>query len=109
MRKYLKFTSVGGGAYDIAEAGDFVFSLDDFTGLGQSSNNGLKICMNAPYQLSGSGVNSIAFTVTGSGDAGQVIWNAMSKAITAAPGGNIDFILPEGYAITSWQMEGFFI
>ena len=70
-------------SYDIAPEGDFVYSLDDLNGLGQSSYNGLKICMNAPYQLSGSGVNSIAFTVTGSGDAGKPIWNAMSKAITA--------------------------
>lgn len=108
MRRYLKFTSVGGGANDIAEAGDFVFSLDDFTGIAQSGNTDLKICMNVPYNET-TGVNTIAFTVTGAGDAGRVIWDAMSKAIIAAPGGNVDFTLPEGYAITSWQMEGFLV
>ena len=108
MRNYLKYTSVGGGSNTIAEAGDFVFSLNDFTGIAQSSNTSLTICMNVPWD-NGTSINAIAFTVTGAGDAGEIIWNAMSKAITAAPGGNIDFILPEGYAITSWQMEAFLV
>ena len=108
MANFLKFYSEGGGTGNLDDQGSFIISIDEISGEFGGST-GFTLLLSSPYQYTSEGVTSITFTTTGPGSSGRVIAKAIMDAILAGPGGNINFIMPEGYAITSFEFSSYIV
>ena len=108
MRKYLTFKSVGGGAGNNNSAGEYTLSIDDILGLGAANNTSLNLLIPNPFDGASEAATSITFNVTGT-NGGVALYEALMEQIAAAPGGNFDFIMPEGIAITGFEYQSFVV
>ena len=108
MRKYLTFKSVGGGAGNNNSAGEYTLSIDDILGLGSANATILNLVIQNPFDGSSEAATAIKFNVTGT-NGGIVLYEALMEQIAAAPGGNFDFIMPEGIAITGFEYASFIV
>ena len=108
MRKYLTFKSVGGGAGNNNSAGEYALSIDDILGLGSANPTILNLLIQNPFDGASEAATSISFNVTGT-NGGPVLYEALMEQIAAAPGGNFDFIMPEGIAITGFEYSSFIV
>ena len=111
MRRYLKFSSLGvPGTFQIDNAGDFLLAIDDIVGTANISTDEITLLLTQPVQPITDGATAIKMKTTNSGgglNPAPVVYESIMKAITAAPGGNVnlDPFLPEGYAVTSWELN----
>ncbi len=108
MANFLKFYSEGGGALSNDDQGSFIISIDEISG-NFGGSTGFNLLFSSPFQYTSEGVTSILFTTTGPGSSGRVIGDAIMDAILAGPGGNINFTMPQGYAITSFEFQSYII
>lgn len=108
MANFLKFYSEGGGAYAFDDQGSFIISIDDISGNFGGSTN-FTLLLSSPFQYTSEGITSMLFTTTGAGSSGRVIGDAIMDAILAGPGGDINFTMPKGYAITSFEFGPYII
>jgi hypothetical protein len=108
MANFLKFYSEGGGALSFDDQGSFIISIDDISG-NFGGSTGFNLLLSTPHQYTSEGVTSVLFTTTGAGSSGRVIGDAIMDAILAGPGGDINFTMPKGYAITSFEFQTYII
>tara|TARA_R100001086_G_scaffold90511_2_gene44622 strand:+ start:3404 stop:3730 length:327 start_codon:yes stop_codon:yes gene_type:complete len=108
MRKYLTFKSVGGGAGTMNQAGEYVLSIDDIVGLGSANATLLNLLLPNGFDGSSEAGTTMTFNVTGT-NGGVVLYEALMEQIAAAPGGNFEFIIPEGIAITGFEYQSFIV
>ena len=105
MANFLKFYSEGGGTLKNDDQGSFIISIDEISG-NFGGSTGFNLLLSSPTSFTfGDGVISVLFTTTGPGSSGRVIGDAIMDAILAGPGGNINFTMPQGYAITSFEFQ----